>query len=47
MPDPQLLPDTPRPLAFRNGMAVRADQDFHRDLDRLDEQPRLLAAGSR
>jgi hypothetical protein len=48
MPDPQLLPESLRPLAFRNGMSVRADPDFHRDLDRLDEQLRLLAgAGPR
>ncbi len=48
MPDPQALPEALRPLAFRNGMAVRADPDFHRDLDRLDEQLRLLAgAGPR
>jgi len=42
MPEPQSLPEALRPLAFRNGMSVRADPDFHRDLDRLDEQLRLL-----
>jgi TIR domain len=44
MPDPQAMPEVLRPLAFRNGMSVRADPDFHRDLDRLDEQLRLLAS---
>lgn len=47
MPDPQSLPEALRPLAFRNGMSVRADPDFHRDLDRLDEQLRLLAGAGR
>jgi hypothetical protein len=42
MPEPHALPEALRPLAFRNGMSVRADPDFHRDLDRLDEQLRLL-----
>ena len=42
MPEPHALPEALRPLAFRNGMAVRAAPDFHRDLDRLDEQLRLL-----
>lgn len=29
------LPQTLRPLAYRNGIAVRPDPDFHRDMDRL------------
>lgn len=29
------LPQSLRPLAYRNGLAVRADPDFHRDMDRL------------
>lgn len=29
------LPPTLRPLAYRNGIAVRPDPDFHRDMDRL------------
>lgn len=41
------LPEALRPLAFRNGMSVRADPDFHRDPDRLDEQLRQLASAGR
>jgi hypothetical protein len=29
------LPPSLRSLAYRNGIAVRADPDFHRDMDRL------------
>lgn len=29
------LPQSLRQLAYRNGLAVRADPDFHRDMDRL------------
>lgn len=38
MPSPQDLPESLRELAFRNGMPVRPDPDFHRDVDRLVAQ---------
>lgn len=31
------LPSTLAPLAYRNGLSVRPDPDFHRDMDRLIE----------
>ncbi|HET9906628.1 MAG TPA: toll/interleukin-1 receptor domain-containing protein [Anaerolineales bacterium] len=37
MPAEAKLPRTLRELAFRNGIPVRADPDFHRDMDRLIE----------
>jgi hypothetical protein len=35
MPAPQMLPDRLSALAYRHGMEVRGDLDFHRDVDRL------------
>ena len=35
IPAPQTLPQSLAPLAYRNGLMVRADPDFHRDMDRL------------
>jgi hypothetical protein len=37
IPDESNLPTTLATLAYRNGIAVRADPDFHRDMDRLIE----------
>ena len=34
------LPDDLKDLSFRNGLSVRPDPDFHRDMDRLVEQIR-------
>ncbi len=31
------LPNSIQDLAYRNGIAIRADPDFHRDMDRLIE----------
>jgi uncharacterized membrane protein YeaQ/YmgE (transglycosylase-associated protein family) len=35
MPSAQELPDSLRKLVFRNGIPIRPDPDFHRDMDRL------------
>jgi TIR domain len=35
MPKMQELPEPMQPLAYRNGLAVRHDPDFHNDMDRL------------
>jgi hypothetical protein len=35
VPPENLLPATLAPLAYRNAIEVRADPDFHRDMDRL------------
>ena len=35
MPGEADLPDALKPLAFRNGIQVREDPDFHKDVDRL------------
>src|SRR5262249_48340178 len=35
MPGPRQLPSSLQSLAYRNGIAVRSDPDFHRDVDRL------------
>jgi hypothetical protein len=35
MPKAVQLPDSLEPLAFRNGLEVRRDPDFHHDMDRL------------
>lgn len=37
VPEESELPVTLAALAYRNGMAVRPDPDFHRDMDRLIE----------
>lgn len=36
-PDAAALPQTMQPLAYRNGLPLRSDPDFHRDVDRLVE----------
>lgn len=35
MPRPEDLPESLKEFAFRNGVAIRPDPDFHRDMDRL------------
>jgi hypothetical protein len=35
MPRPEDLPESLREFAYRNGVAIRQDPDFHRDMDRL------------
>ena len=35
MPTEDELPESIKPLAFRNGTTIRADPDFHKDVDRL------------
>ena len=35
MPEEDELPAGLKPLAYRNGMPIRPDPDFHRDMDRL------------
>lgn len=35
MPDPRELPESLKPLTVLNGISVRPDPDFHRDMDRL------------
>ncbi len=35
VPQPADLPEGLRELAFRHGLAVRADPDFHHDVERL------------
>ena len=35
MPSEDELPPPIKPLAFRNGISIRSDPDFHRDVDRL------------
>ncbi len=35
IPDPDALPESIRDLAFRNGMPLRPDPDFQRDIERL------------
>jgi hypothetical protein len=47
MPVEAELPPGLRGLAFRNGMAVRPNPDFHRDVDRLEHQLMSLAARAR
>lgn len=37
MPDPKDLPLAIRNLAYCNGISIRSDPDFHRDMDRLIE----------
>jgi len=45
VPDEGELPTTLATLAYRNGMSVRADPDFHRDMDRLIEGIETYLAG--
>jgi hypothetical protein len=35
MPRPEDLPESLREFAYRNGVGIRQDPDFHRDMDRL------------
>ena len=35
MPAPERLPEPLQKLAYRNGIEIRSDPDFHRDMDRL------------
>ena len=35
MPPDEKLPESIRSLVYRNGIAIRSDPDFHRDMDRL------------
>jgi hypothetical protein len=35
MPDEDDLPESLRRLVYRNGISIRPDPDFHRDMDRL------------
>jgi len=46
MPGPDELPASIRDLAFRNGIPVRPDPDFHKDLDVLVRGLRALSAPS-
>lgn len=46
MPQPKDLPSVLQKLSFRNGIPVRPDPDFHKDMDRLIENlTRLLQGG--
>jgi len=45
VPNEGELPTTLATLAYRNGMSVRADPDFHRDMDRLIEGIETYLAG--
>ena len=47
MPTEAELPPGLRDLAFRNGMTVRPNPDFHRDVDRLEHHLLALAARAR
>lgn len=42
MPSADDLPEDIRGLAYRNAVVIRDDPDFHRDMERLIEQIRLL-----
>ena len=46
VPQESELPSTLSALAYRNGIAVRADPDFHRDMDRLIEGVRHHVASN-
>ena len=35
MPSEEDLPDSLKPLIYRNGISIRPDPDFHNDMDRL------------
>ncbi len=37
LPEESELPDSIKPLVFRNGLQIRPDPDFHHDMDRLIE----------
>ncbi|NGZ08044.1 MAG: TIR domain-containing protein [Nitrospira sp. LK70] len=41
IPDPERLPSSLQELSDRNGIVVRHDPDFHRDMDRLIEHLRV------
>ena len=42
IPSAERLPDSIQDLSYRQGIAVRSDQDFHRDMDRLIEHLKKL-----
>jgi hypothetical protein len=46
LPEERELPTTLATLAYRNGIAVRSDPDFHRDMDRLIESVQKHLGGS-
>ena len=46
MPDEAALPPSLGALAYRNGLAVRPDPDFHHDMDRLIEGLEQATAGA-
>lgn len=46
IPDERDLPGDLSALAYRNGIAVRSDPDFHRDMDRLVKSLEAYLAGS-
>ena len=45
VPEETELPPTLSALAYRNGIAIRPDPDFHRDMDRLIQSLRSHLAG--
>ncbi len=46
LPEESELPDSIKALVFRNGLQIRADPDFHHDMDRLIEGICESASGS-
>ena len=46
IPSSERLPSSIQDLSFRNGIAVRPDPDFHRDMDRLIEYLKQQVRGS-
>lgn len=46
VPEESQLPPTLSALAYRNGIAVRSDPDFHRDMDRLVQSLKAHLADS-
>ena len=43
IPPAEQLPVSIQELSYRNGIAVRVDPDFHRDMDRLIEQLKKIS----
>ena len=43
IPSAERLPDSIQDLSYRQGIAVRSDPDFHRDMDRLIEHLKKLS----
>ena len=46
VPEETKLPPTLSALAYRNGIAIRSDPDFHRDMDRLIQGLKTHLAGT-